>query len=147
MVTPQGSAESRRGVALVDAIIAAVLLGLALVALVGLTGRAVSSQMRGEQLQIAAMLLDEQLNLVLMRGPDDYSSRFPTEGPCESPFEGYRYRLELSGGAGGDPYLVRATLVWEAGGRTRSESIETLIAPRLGEEPERRPAESVGRVQ
>lgn len=137
----------RSGVALVDAIVAAVLLGLALAAIVGLTGRAVSSQIRGEELQIAAMLLDEQLNLVLMRGPDDYESRFPVEGRCEAPFEGYLYRLEFSGGSGGDPYLVRATVSWESGGRGRSETIATYVAPRAAQEPERRPAESVGRLQ
>lgn len=138
--------QQRLGVALVDAIVAAVLLGLALAAIVGLTGRAVSSQVRGEELQIAAMLLDEQLNLVLMRGPDDYESRFPVEGSCEPPFAVFQYRLEFSGGSGGDPYLVRATVTWESGGRGRSEWIETFVAPRAAQEPERRPAESVGRM-
>lgn len=133
------------GVVLVDLLVAAMLLGIAVAAMVSLTGRALSSQRQGEELQTAAMLLDEQLQLVLARGPDDYASRFPIEGPCDAPFEAYRYTLKIEGGEGGDPYLVIATVSWNASGRVRSESIETFIAPRLGEEPDplRKPADPV----
>jgi hypothetical protein len=93
------------------------------------------------------MLLDEQLNLVMARGPDDYAGRFDAEGVCDEPFQAYRYRLELRGGGGGEPYTVTATISWQAGGRERSESAQTLIAPRLGEEPDpdRRPGQTVER--
>ncbi|MBX3375911.1 MAG: hypothetical protein KF678_02770 [Phycisphaeraceae bacterium] len=137
----------RRGVMLVDAIVAAVLLGVALAVLIGLGGRALTSQSQGEQLQTAAMLLDEQLNLVLARGPDNYAARFPTRGPCEAPFENFEYSLDFSGGQSGDAYRVVATVTWRASGRTWTESVETMIAPRLGDEadPERRPGEAVNR--
>ncbi len=140
-------AHTRRGVILVDAIVAAVLLGSALAVMIGLGGRALSSQSTGEQLQNAAMLLDEQLNLVLARGPDEYASRFPTRGQCDAPFQNFEYTLEFSGGQSGDPFRVVATVSWKAGGKTRSESVETMIAPRLGEEPdpERKPGEAVNR--
>lgn len=132
---------------MVDAIAGAVILGVALAALLGVVGRAIDQQARGEELRVAAMLLDEQLNLVLMRGADSYETRFDTEGACDPPFEGYTYRIEILGGEAGFPYLVRATVSWDRNGRTRSESVETLIAPRLGDDPdpERTPDEGVTR--
>jgi Tfp pilus assembly protein PilV len=132
---------------LIDAIVAAVLLGVALAVMIGLGGRALSAQGTGEQLQTAAMLLDEQLNLVLARGADNYGSRFPTQGPCDIPFQNYFFKLEFSEGQSGDAYRVVATVSWMSGGRQMHESIETLIAPRLGDEPDptRRPDEAVNR--
>lgn len=138
---------SRRAVVLIDAVVGAVLLGMALAVIVGLGGRALAAQRRGEELHIAAMLLDEQLNLVLMHGADDYAARFDTEGACDAPFDEYSYRLEISGGQSGDPYHVRATISWFSGDRPKSESAETYVAPRLGDDPdpERRPLDPVDR--
>lgn len=136
-----------RGVVLVDAIVASVLLGVALAVMIGLGGRALTAQGTGEKLQTAAMLIDEQLNLVLANGPDEYASRFPTQGFCDPPFQNFEFKLEFSGGQAGDAFRVVATVSWRQGGRVWSESVETLIAPRLGEEPdpERRPDEAVNR--
>lgn len=137
----------RRGVVLVDAIVGTILLGVSLAVMLGMLGRAISSQSRGEELQTAAMLLDEQLNLVLARGPDSYGKQFPLEGPCEAPFGMYRFALTIDGGQVGEPYRVVASVLWMSGGRERSASCETLIAPRLGEDPDppRRPGEAVAR--
>ncbi|MFZ4573167.1 MAG: hypothetical protein ACOYN0_02140 [Phycisphaerales bacterium] len=136
---------SRPGVVLVDVLVAAMLLAISVAAMVSLTGRALEMQRRGEELQTVAMLLDEQLNLVLARGPDAYATSYPVEGPCDPPFQDYRFLLTFSGGEGGDPYLVTAKVTWVSSGVARSESIETLIAPRLGEEPdpERKPADPI----
>ncbi len=137
----------RRGALLVDVIVATIILGSSVVAILGVVGRAISAQSSGEELRTAAMLLDEQLNTILMLGPDQEASRGTVEGRCEAPFQDYSYSIEFSGGIGGDPYLVRATVSWMSGGRLRSESIETFMAPRLGDDPDpdRRPAEPVGR--
>jgi Tfp pilus assembly protein PilV len=142
-----GMHVQRRGVVLIDSIVAAVLLGVALAVMIGLGGRAISSQKTGEELQTAAMLVDEQLSLVLARGADDYASRFPTRGQCDSPFERFEYSLEISEGQSGDPYRVVATISWSAGAKVRTESVETLIAPRLGDNPDpiRKPDQAVNR--
>jgi len=136
-----GRARARRGVILVDIIVATVLLGVSLTALISMTGRALSAQRAGEQIQTGAMLLDEQLSLVLARGPDNYASRFESDGVCEEPYEAFRFRLEFSGGEGGDAYRVLATVTWNDGGQQKSVSAETMIAPRLGDDPDpdRRP--------
>ena len=140
---------TRRGVLLVDVIVGTVIIGVSLAALIGVLGRAISSQSDGEMLQSAAALIDEQLNLVLMRGPDNYSGRFPIEGECDPPFQKFMYRLDISGGSTGTPYTVRATVSWFSGAREKSASASTLMAPRLGEDPDpiRTPDQTVDRIE
>lgn len=137
----------RRGVILVDAIVGTIMLGIALAVMLGILSRAVGSQTQGEEFQNAANLLDEQLNLVLARGADSYGKEYPLEGPCEAPFAHYRYKLAIDGGQGGNPFHVVATVFWLSGGRERSASCETYIAPRLGDDPDpiRRPGETINR--
>lgn len=136
-----------RGAMLADILVAVVLLGSALAMMVGMTGRAMRAQRAGEELQVAAMLLDEQLQLVLARGPDNYGARFPLEGACEAPYESFRYRLDITA-ASGSAYVVVATVSWASGGRIRTESVETRIAPRRGDDPDpdRKPQETVDRL-
>jgi hypothetical protein len=143
-----GRRGARPGMMLADILVAVVLLGSALAVLVGMTGRAMTAQRSGEQLQVAAMLLDEQLNLVLARGPDNYAARFPVEGVCDAPFDGFRYKLDITP-ASGSAYSVVATVTWVANGRVQTESVETRIAPRRGDDPDpdRRPEETVDRLQ
>jgi hypothetical protein len=146
----------------VDVVIAGVILAIGLGAILSLSGRSISAAQRGEELATAAMLADEQLNLVLARGPDDYARRFGLEGVCDEPFSDYRYRLEFAGGRSvGEVYDVRVTIVWGSSGGgsggsssassandARSLTISTLIAPReIGEDveidPDRRPEQSI----
>lgn len=137
----------RRGVILVDAILGAVLLGMALAALLTIAGRAVRAQGEGQRMATAAALIDEQLNLVLARGPDNYASRFPVDGPCDAPFGDYTYWIDISGGQSGRAYDVVVTVQWAYAGRLRTASVSTKIAPREGDEPDpqRAPAEPVER--
>ncbi|HLP85564.1 MAG TPA: hypothetical protein VK157_14540 [Phycisphaerales bacterium] len=132
---------------LADAIVATVMLGASLAVIVGLVGRAMSAQRMGERLEVVAMLLDEQLQMVLARGPDNYLQRFPATGKCDAPFAEYEYQLAITSNGGADAYSVKATVSWREGGRVLSESVETRIAPRRGDEPDpdRKPEESVVR--
>ena len=137
----------RRGVILVDAIIGAVLLGGTLAALLTIAGRAVRAQGEGQRLATAAALIDEQLNLILARGPDNYGARFDLKGQCDPPFEVYGYEIEIDGGQSGEAYDVLVTVRWAYAGRIRSAQVATMIAPREGDDPdpERTPAEPVER--
>lgn len=124
-----------RSFALIDCIVATVLLGVSLAVMIGLASNALNSQQTGERMANAAMLADEQLQLVLARGPDGYSQRFPVQGACDSPFADYRFKLAFRGGASvGDPYQVGCTIAWTTSGSERNISIETLIAARTGSE-------------
>jgi len=125
-----------RGFALVDVIVGAIIVGVSLAVIIGLTGRALSSQKRGEELATAANLADETLQLVLARGPDDYAKRFELEGACDAPNEDYRFKLAFAGGGGTAtvPHRVTATITWggAAGGTPQTLVIETLMATRMG---------------
>lgn len=130
-----------------DAIIGAVLLGGTLAAILTIAGRAVRAQGEGQRMATAAALIDEQLNLILARGPDNYGARFELEGPCDPPFAEYSYQIEIDGGQSGNAYDVLVTVRWFYAGRVRSAQVATLIAPREGDDPdpERTPAVPVER--
>lgn len=143
---------SRPAFALADVIVGTVILGSALAVVVGLAGRAVTSQAQGEELAAAASLADEQLQLVLARGPDDYPRRFPVQGVCDSPFDRYRYAIAFSGGASlAEPYKVTATISWTSGSTPRTLTIDTLMSSRAGNpdadpDPIRTPPETINRT-
>lgn len=143
-------APRRRGFLLVDVLVAGILLGVALSVVIGLASRSILTQRRGQDRAIAAMLADEQLNLVLARGPDNYANRYPVEGPCDEPFSTYTYRVEIAGsGSGGDAYRVSATISWPSLAGTEQFALRTLIAPREGDDPDpdRVPETTVERLQ
>ncbi len=148
MVTPLRRRTSA-GFALLDAIVASVILGSALATIIGLGQQALSSQRTGEEIAVASMLADEQLNLVLARGPDTYAKSYPVEGACDAPFAAYRFQVSFSGGTGGSPYRVSCTIFWGEGANARSIKIETLIAARTGADPnpDRQPEAAVERPQ
>ena len=138
--------------ALIDCIVATVLLGVGLTVMIGLASNALSSQATGERLTTAAMLADEQLQLVLARGPDGYAQRYAASGACDAPFTDYQYKLTFGGGGSpGDPYQISCTISWKFGGAERTISIDTLVAARTGSEdsdpnPVRTPQQGVVRT-
>jgi hypothetical protein len=139
----------RAGVALLDAIVGAVILGLALTMIIGLSGQALRSQAMGERIATAATLADEQLSLVLARGPDEYAKSFPIEGACDEPFGEYRFKLTLSAATASEPYVVRCTITWNEPSGSQDVVVETRMATREGTErdPDRRPETPPERVQ
>ncbi len=151
MVTGRAACNRRGAFALVDVIVGAVILGVALTVIIGLSGQAVTAQIKGQDLATAAMLADEQLQLVLARGPDDYTKRFRTEGTCDEPFADFEYQVTITGTGQSAPYEVRATISWTRAWGKQSLSIETLAASRIAGEdfepdPERRPEVPIQRV-
>ena len=144
-----GRCDGRRGVALMEAIIASIILGVALAFMVSMSTTAVKTQTEGEALQTAAMLADEQLNMVLARGVDEYAKRFPVSGNCDAPFQRFRYELAIKGGGDVQASDVIVTISWPTTTGDRSINIATAIAGRPGEtaDPDRQPATTVTRPQ
>lgn len=120
---------ARRGIALVEAIAAVIILAVSLATIMSLISQAQSSQTLGQQLRIAAALADERLNLVLISGPDDYGKTYAMEGACDAPFEQYRYRVNIQTQAS-SAAEVSVNISWPAGGGTKSIDVATRIAPR-----------------
>ena len=128
--TPRPRANTRPGVALIDALAAVIILGVSLSVILSLSGQAVASQRQGEELATAAMLADEQLQLVLAQGADDYAKSFPTAGQCDAPFENYNYKLDITEGGAINPFRVQVTITWQSAGRPQSATVQTLLASR-----------------
>ena len=72
--------------------------------------------------------------MVLAEGPRRYSLRQGAEGIFHPPFDDYDYLVEIRSQGDWAPYVVRATVGWEDRNGPKQTFVETLIAPRQGEE-------------
>ncbi|MFU8829007.1 MAG: hypothetical protein ACNA8P_06170 [Phycisphaerales bacterium] len=95
-----------------------------------------AGQRDGERLQDAAMLADELLEQVLAVGPDQFRRVFGMRGECEPPFDMYSYEMEIRSVGSGDPYSVAVTVFWDDLGQSRNLRFQTLVAPRIGDNPD-----------
>ena len=137
----------RRGVALMDVLVAGLVLSGALVAVLGIASRSLSAQLRGQQIEQAAMVLDSLLNDVLALGPSDYLKSGELSGTVEPPFDEYTYRISIDDTSPDQPFRVTARVWWETAAGEQTAEVQALMARRLGEEPdpERQPTEPVER--
>ena len=141
------SAAPRRGMALMDVLVAGMVLSGALVAVLGIAGRALNAQLRGQQIEEAAMVLDSLLNEVLAVGPAEYLKVGEMSGVIEPPFEQFTYRIVIDDITPSEPFRVTARVWWNSGGGEQTAEVQTLMARRLGEEPdpEREPTQPAER--
>jgi hypothetical protein len=136
-----------RGFALIDVIIGGILLAIGLTAILSLGARSMNMHQRGEREAVAAALIDDLLSMVLADGPKDFPEVQATSGICDEPYGDYEYRVDIDNGGSGVPYAVAVTITH----RPTSDTwvVETLIAGKLGEEPdpERAPPEPIDREE
>jgi hypothetical protein len=139
--------RQRRGFALIDVIVGGVLLAVGLAAILALGARSLNLHQRGEREVIAAALLDDLLGTILADGPKDFPDLHEMRGYCDPPYEDFQFLVEIEDGNSGVPYKVAVTV--QHNGTGDSWTIETLIAAKLGEEPdpERVPVEPLDREQ
>ena len=136
----------RRGIALFEVVLAAVLLGIGLSVALSLAATALTHQTLGEHNMVAAWLADEQMNLVVMEGPQQYLRVHPNSGILDPPFDAYSYDVEVKHVGDWEPYEVTVYISWDGG--ERNFQLQSLIAPRQGDPLEfddRRPLEPVDR--
>ena len=134
----------RRGFALIDVIIAGVILAIGLTTLFSITTRSLRLQKDGEIQVVAASLLDTLLSTVLTEGPLDYPKLHSTNGRFDPPFDDFEYVVRLDDPGEGSAVKVLATVYHLSG---QEYSCETLIAMKLGEDPDpiREPEEPIDR--
>lgn len=132
---PAAPMRGRRGFALMDAVIAGVLLSIGMVAVLSVGAQAITMQQRGEVDIRAASALDEILSTVLAEGPAAFVEIHPLSGRFEStsPYRDFSFSILVEQGGPGVPAFVRATIKHDSG---RTYALETLIADRRGDEPE-----------
>lgn len=137
----------RRGIALMDVIIAGILLAISLAVVISLCTRSLRMQTDGEKQLTASWLADELLAMVLVEGPLNYPKIHDTNGRCEYPFEEFEYDLAIEDQGQTLPYSVTATVTWPSGRGFKSIQAHTYIDDRRTEPEQelRVPAEPVDR--
>lgn len=135
------------GIALIDVIVGGILLAVGLTAILSLGARSLSLHQRGEREVIAAALIDDLLGTVLADGPKDFPDLHEMRGFCDPPYEDFQFLVEIDDGNSGVPYKVAVTV--QHTGTGDAWTVETLIAAKLGEEPdpERMPVEPIDREE
>lgn len=125
----------RRGIALIDVIVGAVMLGIGITAVISVSTRALADQVEGEHQLVASWLADELLSMVLVDGPVQYPKIHDTYGTFDAPFELYEYELDIEEQGPRQPFRVTAHIRWPNASGQGEVAVETLIADRLAEEP------------
>ncbi len=124
----------RRGVALIDVLVAALILAVGMTVTMSLASQALVSQRSSEHRITASWLADGLLGMVLAQGPRRFSMREQAEGQFEPPFEAYGFQVEIRAQDDWSPYVVRATVTWNDRNGPNETWVETLVAPRQGDE-------------
>jgi hypothetical protein len=141
--------HSRRGVALMDAILGGVILAIGLAVVLSLASRSLAAQAEGSRQITAAWLLDELLAMVLVEGPVDYPKLYALHGRFDEPFTDFEYDLDIEDIGLRKPYRVTATVRWPAGSDVRQVQAQTYIAVRDDDPLEKRapdmPIDRIGR--
>ncbi|MDP7029145.1 MAG: hypothetical protein QF733_02890 [Phycisphaerales bacterium] len=122
-----------RGVALLDVILAALMLGVGLSVTLSLASQALRAEQTGERRLTASWLADEALAMVVAVGPSLYSQSEPTSGYFDPPFDRYEWVLDMNQPSDWGPWDVAATVTWQDRSGPMSVRIATKVAPRQGD--------------
>lgn len=138
-------AKLPRAFALIEVVIAGIILALGLGAIVSLAARAMIDQQRGERAVMAAALMDELLASILVEGPVEWPKMHARSGRCDKPWSDFEYEVNIEEAEPSAPCDVLVILHDPAG---REFRCATRIALRLGDEPDpnRAPSEPVDRT-
>ncbi len=133
-----------RAFALLEVVIAGIILAVGLGSIVSLAARALMDQQRGERAVMAAALLDELLASVLVEGPDEWAKMHDRSGTCDPPWDDFEYQVDIEKAETGAPCEVLAIVRDPMG---REFKCATRIAVRMGDEPnpDRAPPEPIDR--
>jgi len=131
----RGRTCRRAGFALMDAVVAGLLLSIGMLAILSVASQALNLSRRGEIDVRAAAALDELLGSVLTEGPRDFPELYPTSGEFDesSPYADFEYTIRIDQGGSGVPAEVEVVVTHESG---RSYNVLTRIAEKRGEEPD-----------
>jgi len=139
--------KQRRGVVLLEVIVAAIVLAMGMTIVISLSTQSLMRQVEGEHRMTAAWLADELLSMVVVEGPRAFANAEPSgwlgedarDGSFGPPFKDYSYELEINAIGDFQPFVVTAIVRWPDG----EVRVTTKIAPRHGEEEEELPREPI----
>lgn len=111
-----------------EALLAAMLLAIAVIALCGVSNHAMVQVVQNEDDEIAWMVLDKEMTRIAQVGIDDFIEAGVTEG-VNSDFEKeYRWEVETSSGIEFDYlYTVAMTVTWKTDKRQKMVRASTYL--------------------
>lgn len=121
------SQAKHSGFSLVEAIVASVILSAAVLALGAISTNAVRDVSLNRHYEVAASVIERQLNLIDFAGIDQFLEQGVTEGVYEDLEPGYHWQVETEYQGIDGLYLVTITVTWLEGKRPRQVTAQTML--------------------
>jgi prepilin-type N-terminal cleavage/methylation domain-containing protein len=118
--------KSKKGFSLVETLVASVILSGAVLTIGAVSTVAVRGTRLNRRYEIAASLLDKQLNIIDYMGIDEFIDIGQMEGVCEG-HEDYRWEVVTEYQDIDSLYLVTITVSWVEGSHPYSISVDTML--------------------
>jgi len=137
----------RRGIALMDVLVAGIMLAIGLAVVISLVTRSLRLQTDSEKQLTASWLADELLAMVVVEGPENFNKVQDSNGRYEFPFEEFEFDVQIDEQGDSLPYSVTATVSWPSGRGYKNVQAHTFIDDRRSEpeQEQRIPLEPVDR--
>ncbi len=111
---PRGRARRRRAFTLIEVLVALVILGVALTALLSAQSGAVRLRSQAEELTLASFLLEARITDIELSGFPDVGTK---EGDFGASYAGYRWQTTVTDTPFPNVREVRLAVLWSAGPR------------------------------
>lgn len=122
-----GQGVNNRGFTLVEAILSTIILCTAVLALGGVSTRALSRSHVNSRYETAANLADKQLTIIDNMGIDTFVRRNITEGVFEEKKSSYRWEADTQWEGTDNLYIVTITVSWNEMNRWHSVTVKTMM--------------------
>ena len=119
--------KNKKGFSLIETLVASAILSGAVLTLGAISTMSVSSTRLNRQYELAASLLDKQLNLIDYVGIDEFIDLGQMEGVFEGYEPTYHWEVVTEYQDIDSLYLVTITVSWIDGNRPYSISAETML--------------------
>jgi Tfp pilus assembly protein PilV len=116
-----------RGFNLVEALVATMILSGAVLTLGAISTNALSGTRLHRHYEMAAALVDKQLNLIDYMGIDSFLEAGQTEGIVDDMEPVFRWSVATEYQGTDDLYLVALTVTWLEGNRPYSVTVQTML--------------------
>jgi prepilin-type N-terminal cleavage/methylation domain-containing protein len=119
--------KNKKGFSLIETLVASAILSGAVLTLGAISTMSVSSTRLNRQYEVAASLLDKQLNMIDYIGIDEFIDIGQLEGVFEGYEPTYHWEVVTEYQDIDSLYLVQITISWIDGNRPYSISAETML--------------------
>jgi len=117
----------QNGFNLVETMVASVILSGAVLTVGAISTNALTDTRLNQHYEVAASVIERQLNLIDYMGIDEFIETGQTEGMYEEAEPGYHWQVTTEYQGSDNLYLVTITATWLDGKRPHSLTVETML--------------------